>query len=90
MVSVRLEKSLVERIDRLADAEKASRSDVMDRAIRMGIADQEKLADAGPLMANLYGVLLSDPVLKFMKAVGGMDLDDEQIKRVRRLLKEGK
>jgi metal-responsive CopG/Arc/MetJ family transcriptional regulator len=83
-VGVRLEQALVERLDAIAEETGVSRTEVIERCIRLGLKQEEEFVELGPVAMELMNVLLSDPVRKPLEKLLG-PANAKQVERFRHM-----
>lgn len=84
-ISVAMDKELVDRLDRIAEHQRWSRSQLIDVYVRDGIAKSEGMFKimADPLLREKFTKLLSDPgVLRGVLEAAGKPPSDEEMERV--------
>ena len=85
VMSSRVEQQLIDRIDALVERTGVSRADVIERALGVGLKDQEDFVEelegtvSGPLMA----LLMNEKFLNVVYALTGGELDRNQVKAAR-------
>ena len=97
MVGVRLDSELVERIDKVAETQGASRTAVIDRALRIGISEEEELLATleGKSVTNrvqrvLLNGLIKSNLLEVMASVVNEEIDPGRKSMILEKLDEAK
>lgn len=81
-VGVRLPEELVKRIDAIAAETGATRTEVIESCIVLGLKDEENVVAMGPTMIEFANVLLSEPMLRVLEKFMG-PADEKALKRFR-------
>ena len=84
-VGVRLDEDLVKRIDEIAEKTCVSRTDVIERSIRLGIVREEELANAAPWMLACANVVVSEPFVRIFTTLAGKAPNPKQVERLKRM-----
>jgi hypothetical protein len=85
VVSVRIDRELLKRIDSICDRAGVSRAEVIDRCLYMGLANEERFvkALATPLIGDAIRLLTPPGVIDRIFKVFGGHMDETQ-KKIRR------
>lgn len=82
-VAFRLDEAMVKSVDAIAEKAGVSRTEVVDRYIRVGLRQEAKLFDQNPIALELLNVMLSDSVRPLLEKLVGRPADPLQVKRMR-------
>lgn len=79
--SLRLDGKLLERIDRIAQATDVTRTDVIERALAVGLGEDEDLIVTAqtPVLNAIIGALGDSRVLQVVASVLGEQVDPKQV-----------
>lgn len=85
VLSSRVSQKLVDRIDALVEETGISRADIIERALAVGLEDQENFVKElrGKVTGPLMELLLSPKFLNVVFALTGDEMDENQINAVK-------
>lgn len=85
VLSSRVREDLLERIDALVDETGLSRADVIERALDVGLKDQEAFVSElrGEVVGPLMELLLNEKFLNVVGYLVGQEADPERVKAVK-------
>jgi hypothetical protein len=87
-IGVRLDEELLARIDHLAERTGSTRTDIVDRALRIGLKEDEGLAQHGPAILKLMRLMLSKPFVDVFFTLVGDEVDPKQLGKIKKLYEE--
>lgn len=84
VLSVRIDQEIIDRIDKLVAETGVHRADVIERALRIGLYDQEKFVKElqGNVTGPLLQLLMNEKFLNVVYALCGDEADPNQLKAV--------
>jgi hypothetical protein len=83
----RVDQDLVDRADKLAEATGLTRSEVVERALMVGLEDQEKFVGQlqGAVRGPLLALLLNEKFLDVIFAMTGDVKDETQLRAIKKI-----
>ncbi len=85
VLSARVDQRLIDRIDKLVGQTGVSRADVIERALGVGLADQEQFVKElqGIVRGPMMELVMNPKFLNVIFALTGNELDQNQITAIR-------
>jgi hypothetical protein len=85
VLSSRVDPQVLERVDKLAEETGVGRAEVIERAMMVGLEDQEKFVGRlrGAVKGPLLALLLNERFLDVIFSLSGDTKDDNQIRTIR-------
>ena len=89
-VNARVPEGVVKEIDEIAEKTGTTRSDVLNRCIRLGLVEERNFASMGPLAVEALRVLTSEPFVSVITKLSGVKIDPKQVERVNEMSRKRK
>lgn len=92
VLSARVDQKLIDRIDALVERTEVSRAEVIERALAVGLKEQEQFLAGfeGTFTGPLLSLLFNEKFLNVVYALTGDEIDPNQLKAVKALRKKVK
>jgi hypothetical protein len=92
ILAARVDPRILDRIEKLVDVTGASRTEVIERAMVVGLEDQEKLVGAlqGPVRGPLVALLFNQKFLDLVFTLTGDEVDESQMKVIKNVRDKSK